>query len=88
MPGLVHPSSDACESISARLSGLEDLRLPAALLRQHPYPDPNCVRAHLQELLQRDAAVFLEVREWAGVGGGRQPVTCPKQMQLLRWRPL
>lgn len=70
MPGLAHPSTRACdecisteasESISARLSQVQDLRLPASLLRDHPYPSPAAVQEHLRELLSRDAGVFLEV---------------------------
>lgn len=70
MPGVVHPSTragdecipaDASESISARLSQVQDLRLPASLLRDHPYPSPAAVQEHLRELLSRDAGVFLEV---------------------------
>lgn len=56
-----HPSKEACESMSLRLSTINDLRLPAALLREHPYPEASSVQQHLQELLYRDAAVFLEV---------------------------
>jgi hypothetical protein len=42
---------------------MQDLRLPAMLLRQqqdHP-PDTAAVQQHLKDLLHRDAAVFLEV---------------------------
>jgi hypothetical protein len=72
MPGLSHPStraSDECisaeasESISARLSQVQDLRLPASLLRDDPYPSPAAVQEHLRELLSRDAGVFLEVSQ-------------------------
>jgi hypothetical protein len=62
MPGVVHPNADACQAISTRLSNFQDLRLPAALLREQPYPEPAAVQLHLKELLLRDAAVFLEVR--------------------------
>lgn len=61
MPGLMHPDTQACEAISTRLSTLQELRLPAALLRDHPYPEATAVQQHLQQLLQRDAVVFLEV---------------------------
>jgi hypothetical protein len=77
MPGLVHPNDEACESISARLSSMQDLRLPAALLRQqqdHP-PDTAAVQQHLKDLLHRDAAVFLEVSiVVAPWGGARHPM--------------
>lgn len=61
MPGLVHPNDAVSEAISTRLCGIEGLRLPAALLRDQPYPDSAAVQQHLQDLLHRDAAVFLEV---------------------------
>lgn len=59
--GLAHPDGDACASMAARLSTVENLRLPASLLRTQPYPDAAAIQQHLQDLLQRDAAVFLEV---------------------------
>jgi hypothetical protein len=62
MPGVVHPDEGACQAIATRLSTLQDLRLPAALLREQPAPDAPQVQHHLHELLRRDAAVFLEVR--------------------------
>lgn len=42
---------------------MQDLRLPATLLRQQQdhLPDTTAVQQHLKDLLHRDAAVFLEV---------------------------
>lgn len=63
MPGTIgHPDAAAADAISARLSSMHGLRLPAALLREQPFPESTAVKAHLTDLLQRDASVFLEVR--------------------------
>lgn len=49
--------SEAIESISERLSALEDLYFPRAL--QSTIIDPSQRKAILLDLLSRDAAVFL-----------------------------
>jgi hypothetical protein len=68
MPGTIgHPDAAAADAISARLASIQGLRLPASLLREQPYPEGTAVKAHLTDLLQRDASVFLEVRGGAAM---------------------
>lgn len=53
-------SADFCTYITTKLSSVADLRLPASLVRETPYPDQQAISAHLSQLIQRDPAVFLE----------------------------
>lgn len=59
-PDAAHLPADFCAYISLKLSSLTDLRLPASITRDAPYPDQQAIRLYLAELLQRDPAVFLE----------------------------
>lgn len=70
MPGLAHPSDEQAGALAARLAHLQGLRLPAALVRETPHPSTAEVQEHLDQLLHRDAAVFLEVSALLELGAG------------------
>eukprot|EP00878_Enallax_costatus_P029639 GHUV01032175.1.p1 GENE.GHUV01032175.1~~GHUV01032175.1.p1 ORF type:complete len:373 (-),score=58.49 GHUV01032175.1:318-1436(-) len=53
-------SADFRKQLISRLSSVSDLRLPASLTRDKPYPDQQALTAYLSQLLRRDPAVFLE----------------------------
>lgn len=59
-PNKAQLPQDFCTYITAKLCSTADLRLPASLTRDAPYPDQQAIASHLLQLLQRDPAVFLE----------------------------